>query len=46
MNMLLKQLTYVYEYVGGTGVTTNYYLEIIFVVSLLVLITVIKLKNN
>lgn len=52
----VKTVTYVYEYVGGTGgddpefprtgVTTNYYLEIIFVVSLLALITVIKLKNN
>lgn len=29
-----------------TGVTTNYYLEIIFIVSLLALITVIKVKNN
>ena len=28
------------------GVTTNYYLEIIFIVSLLALITVIKVKNN
>ena len=52
----VKTITYVYEFVGGeggddpdfprTGVTANYYLEIIFVISLLSLITVIKLKNN
>ncbi len=52
----VKTVTYVYEYVGGiggddpefpkTGVTSNYYLEIIFIVSLLALITVIKVKNN
>ena len=52
----VKTVTYVYEYVGGTGgddpefpktgVTTNYYLEIIFIVSLLALITVVKIKNN
>lgn len=29
-----------------TGVTTNYYLEIIFIVSLLALITVVKIKNK
>ena len=52
----VKTVTYVYEYVGGiggddpefpkTGVTSNYYLEIIFIISLLALITVIKVKNN
>lgn len=29
-----------------TGGTTNYYLEIIFIVSLLALITVVKIKNK
>ena len=29
-----------------TGVTANYYLEIIFIVSLLALITVVKIKNK
>lgn len=52
----VKTVTYVYEYVGGTGgddpefprtgVTSTYYLELIFIVSLLALITVIKIKNN
>lgn len=52
----VKTITYVYEFVGGeggddpnfprTGVTSNYYLEVIFIVSLLALITVIKIKNN
>lgn len=52
----IDTVTYVYEYVGGmgvddlefpkTGVTTNYYLEIIFIVSLLALITVVKIKNK
>lgn len=52
----VKTVTYVYEYVGGiggddpefprTGVTSTYYLELIFIVSLLALITVVKIKNN
>ncbi len=52
----VKTVTYVYEYVGGiggddpefpkTGVVANYYLEIIFIISLLSLMTVVKLKNN
>lgn len=52
----IDTVTYVYEYVSGmggddpeflkTGVIANYYLEIIFIVSLLALITVVKIKNK